>query len=199
MVPGLNVQGAFTGGGAQIGRTIDTENHYELQNYTSVASGAHSWKFGVRVRAVTINNISPTNFGGTFIFAGGYGPYSRGDTCNQTVPDAEFADCMTLLPSSVISMRCARTCLEECPSQFTISDREPAGERQPGGCRSLRGRRLAGEAQSYSQPGLALRNANQYSRLARLGAALRICLGAGTEQEQSASQNGFPRRIRHVL
>ena len=43
-------------------RTTDTENHYELQNYTTVSGGAHTWKFGVRVRAVTINNFSPHEF-----------------------------------------------------------------------------------------------------------------------------------------
>jgi hypothetical protein len=86
LAPGVTVTGSFMGGGAQIGRTIDTENHYELQNYTSIASGAHSWKFGVRVRAVTINNISPSNFGGAFLFTGGYGPIAAGDTCDPTDP-----------------------------------------------------------------------------------------------------------------
>jgi carboxypeptidase family protein len=68
--PSLNVQGAFTAGGAQLGRTTDTENDYEFQNYTTIANGAHSWKFGIRVRAATINNLSPSNFGGAFTFAG---------------------------------------------------------------------------------------------------------------------------------
>ncbi len=58
----------------------DTENHYELQNYTTISGGAHTWKFGVRVRAVTVNNFSPTNFGGTYNFYSGYGlaPHSDG-------------------------------------------------------------------------------------------------------------------------
>jgi hypothetical protein len=73
-LPTINVQGSFNGGGSQIGHSIDTENHYELQNYTTVASGVHSWKFGIRVRAVTIDNISPANFHGTFSFFGGYAP-----------------------------------------------------------------------------------------------------------------------------
>ncbi len=73
-LPTINVQGSFNGGGSQVGHSIDTENHYELQNYTTVASGVHSWKFGIRVRAVTIDNISPSNFNGTFSFFGGYAP-----------------------------------------------------------------------------------------------------------------------------
>ena len=58
---------SFNGGGSQLGHSIDTENHYELQNYTTIAGGVHSWKFGIRVRAVTIDNISPANFNGTLL------------------------------------------------------------------------------------------------------------------------------------
>ncbi len=72
-LPGITVAGAFNGGGAQIGKYSDTENHYELQNYTTISGGAHTWKFGARVRAVTVNNFSPTNFGGNYNFYGGYG------------------------------------------------------------------------------------------------------------------------------
>ena len=67
-LPGINVQGSFNGGGAQPGRITDTENHYELQNYTTVTSGAHTWKFGVRTRAVTIENFQAN--GGIFTFGG---------------------------------------------------------------------------------------------------------------------------------
>jgi hypothetical protein len=73
-LPGVVVGGAFNGGGAQIGNYIDTENHYELQNYTTISGGAHTWKFGVRTRAVTINNFSPQDFGGTYNFNGAYAP-----------------------------------------------------------------------------------------------------------------------------
>ena len=73
-LPTISVQGAFNAGGSQTGHSVDTENHYELQNYTTIANGAHSWKFGLRVRAVTIDNISPSNFGGTYSFFGGYAP-----------------------------------------------------------------------------------------------------------------------------
>jgi hypothetical protein len=101
---------------------VDTENHYELQNYTSVASGAHSWKFGVRVRAVSINNISPSNFGGTFIFTGGYGPLSAGVTCDQSDPNP--ADCINL--TSIQRYQYALAGLPGgVPSQFTISGGTP--------------------------------------------------------------------------
>jgi hypothetical protein len=121
LLPALTVTGSFAGGGAQIGKTIDTENHYELQNYTSIASGAHSWKFGVRVRAVTINNISPSNFGGAFLFTGGYGPIAAGDTCDPTDPGSgcinltsiqRYQNTLAGLPGGV-------------PSQLTISTGVP--------------------------------------------------------------------------
>jgi hypothetical protein len=86
MAPALMVLGSFDGGGAQVGRAYDTENHYELQNYTSIIKGAHTWKFGVRMRGVTIGNASPQNFGGTFTFGGGLAPEL--DSSNQPVLDA---------------------------------------------------------------------------------------------------------------
>ncbi len=102
-LPGLNVQGAFSGGGAQVGHSTDTENHYELQNYTSIASGAHSWKFGVRVRAITLDNLSPSNFGGSFTFAGSYAPIlnannqpiAPGVTCDPMNPNAAACENIT--------------------------------------------------------------------------------------------------------
>jgi hypothetical protein len=66
--PELQVQGAFNGGGAQTGNSSDVQNNYELQNYTSVIHGTHSWRFGVRMREGFDHNISEQNFGGTFTF-----------------------------------------------------------------------------------------------------------------------------------
>src|SRR5436309_3492756 len=68
--PAIQVLGSFNGGGAQVGHSFDARNSYELQNYTSIISGHHSWKFGARLRRETEDNISPQNFGGNFIFGG---------------------------------------------------------------------------------------------------------------------------------
>jgi Carboxypeptidase regulatory-like domain len=99
--PALVVAGAFNGGGSQVGLTTDTENHYELQNYTTVSGGAHTWKFGVRVRAVTINNFSPINFGGTYLFSGGgYGglqcDVSTLQDCSQLTSIQLYSDTLVL-------------------------------------------------------------------------------------------------------
>ena len=69
--PEIQVLGSFNGGGSQNGRSFDTQNSYELQNYTSVLKGAHAVKFGVRLRAQTDDSVSPQNFNGVFTFGGG--------------------------------------------------------------------------------------------------------------------------------
>ena len=65
---GINVQGAYTTGGAASGTQIDHQDHYELQNYTSIAQGNHFLKFGGRLRAVHDVNTSGAGFNGTYTF-----------------------------------------------------------------------------------------------------------------------------------
>ena len=48
--PTLMVQGAFTSGGSSSGTTANNQDHYELQNFTSIAHGKHFIKFGGRLR-----------------------------------------------------------------------------------------------------------------------------------------------------
>jgi hypothetical protein len=69
--PTVMVLQSFNDGGANVGRSYDTQNNFELQNYTSMVKGAHSFRFGVRLRAQTDDSVSPQNFNGTFTFAGG--------------------------------------------------------------------------------------------------------------------------------
>ncbi|HLY18996.1 MAG TPA: carboxypeptidase regulatory-like domain-containing protein [Bryobacteraceae bacterium] len=66
----ISVLGAFTGGGAPfgLGQSYSNENHYELQNYTSIVHGTHFFKFGGRLRDVTLSNDSTQNYNGTFTF-----------------------------------------------------------------------------------------------------------------------------------
>ena len=67
--PTISVLGAFTCGGNQIGNGSDVQNHYELQNYTSIVHGNHLVKFGGRLRATTDSNVSNANFNGAFTFS----------------------------------------------------------------------------------------------------------------------------------
>jgi hypothetical protein len=64
----VQVQGAFTGGGNSQGRLLDTQNHVEIHNLTSITSGKHYFSFGGRVRDVHEWNSSAGNFNGTFTF-----------------------------------------------------------------------------------------------------------------------------------
>jgi Carboxypeptidase regulatory-like domain/TonB dependent receptor len=67
--PAVNVLGAFTSGGNSRGAIIDHQDHYELQNYTSLVHGSHIFKFGGRLRAVRDASSSQSGFNGTFIFS----------------------------------------------------------------------------------------------------------------------------------
>ena len=69
--PTVQVLQSFNSGGNTVGRTFDTQNNFEMQNYTSMANGSHSWRFGVRLRGQTDDSVSPQNFNGTFTFGGG--------------------------------------------------------------------------------------------------------------------------------
>jgi hypothetical protein len=84
--PEIQVLGSFNGGGALVGQSSDTQNSYELQNYTSTLHGSHTWKFGVRLRGQTDASVSPQNFNGVFTFSGGLAPQL--DSNNEPVVDA---------------------------------------------------------------------------------------------------------------
>lgn len=74
-IPTINVQDAFTGGGSQVGLSSSKNQNWELTNTTSLVLGTHSLKTGARFRYVSISDISPQNFGGTYtFFGGGVGP-----------------------------------------------------------------------------------------------------------------------------
>jgi hypothetical protein len=64
----ISVPGAFTSGGNSQGTILDTQDHYEFQNYTSMVMGKHLLKFGARLRAIRDASNSSSNFNGTFTF-----------------------------------------------------------------------------------------------------------------------------------
>ena len=73
--PQLNVTNSFVAGGSGYSalgynNASDTQHQYELQNYTSITAGAHTMKFGARIRADLIDDYSAKNFNGTFSFLG---------------------------------------------------------------------------------------------------------------------------------
>ena len=72
--PSVQVLGSFTAGGSPVGHNLDRQTFYELQNNTTSVRGSHAWRFGVRARYQTDDNVSPQNFNGTFTFSGGLAP-----------------------------------------------------------------------------------------------------------------------------
>ena len=67
--PALVVEGAFTGGGNDLGQFSDHQDKYELQNYLSLAEGKHYLNLGGRLRADRDANRSLANYNGEFIFS----------------------------------------------------------------------------------------------------------------------------------
>jgi carboxypeptidase family protein len=117
--PTISVLGAFTGGGNQLGNLVDKQNHYELQNYTSIAHGNHLIKLGGRLRAVTDSNQSTSSFNGVFTFSSltAYQTDPRGGT-------ACVASLAAALPSPPTPSQ-----LEACgASQLSIITGQPLSE-----------------------------------------------------------------------
>jgi hypothetical protein len=95
LLPQINVSGAFTAGGANMGTNLDTRQHFELQNNTSVLHGTHTFRYGVRARRESDRNVSPNGFGGQFFFDGGSAPVL--DANNQVVTDSNGNPLLTTL------------------------------------------------------------------------------------------------------
>jgi hypothetical protein len=93
--PQINVSGAFTIGGANMGTNLDTRQHFELQNNTSISHTPHTFRYGVRARRESDRSESPNGFGGQFFFDGGAAPVL--DASNNIVTDANGNPVLTTL------------------------------------------------------------------------------------------------------
>jgi hypothetical protein len=129
IAPVIQVSGSFTGGGATSPRNTDTQNNFELQNYTSVLHGKHFFRFGIRLRESSDGNYATNNFSGTYTFSGATGPQL--DAANRIVTDATGAPVLINI-SSIEQYR--RTLIFGAnarmygggPSQFTLTAGNPA-------------------------------------------------------------------------
>jgi Carboxypeptidase regulatory-like domain len=95
--PETQVLGSFIGGGSQNGLSLNTENDFELQNYTSLVRNKHTVRFGVRLRGQMDSSVTRQNFNGTFTFAGGLAPEL--DSNNQPVLDGSGNPVLTSIKS----------------------------------------------------------------------------------------------------
>ena len=98
--PTITVQGAFTGGGSNLGTVLDAQDHYELQNYTTAALGAHSLRFGARLRAVRDSNSSTAGFNGNYTYAS-LDTYAAGQPSQYEVTVGTPAAKVTLFDAGV--------------------------------------------------------------------------------------------------
>ncbi len=116
--PQLNVGNSFISGGSgysssQYGSSYDLQNQYELQNYTSVTSGAHVMKFGLRIRADALDDYSVKNFNGAYTFQGN----------SQLSSIEQYLTTMQLLKEGYTSQQV--TAMGYGPSLFTMSAGKP--------------------------------------------------------------------------
>jgi len=72
--PGIRVPDAFIGGGSAVGAATNGESRWNLSNQSRWVRSGHTFKAGVQLRGVRIEDTSPWNFGGTFTFAGKLAP-----------------------------------------------------------------------------------------------------------------------------
>ena len=117
--PTISVLGAFTGGGNQIGNSSDTQNHYELQNYTSIVHGNHLIKFGGRLRDMTDSNVSNQNFNGAFTFS---------TLTNYEINVLPGTSCLSLLIAALPTIPTTGQLANCGASQFSITTGQPLSE-----------------------------------------------------------------------
>jgi hypothetical protein len=84
--PQISVPGFFSGGGSNGQHYSDHEDHFELQNLTTMSAGAHAIKFGTRVRYHREADWTNANFNGQFSFTSlnSYLAMLNGLAANQT-------------------------------------------------------------------------------------------------------------------
>ncbi len=68
VTPAVTVQGAFTSGGNSAGSERDTQNNFELQNYSTATTGNHTLRLGTRLRLYDDTSFSTTGQNGTYTF-----------------------------------------------------------------------------------------------------------------------------------
>ncbi|MFL6332248.1 MAG: carboxypeptidase regulatory-like domain-containing protein [Pyrinomonadaceae bacterium] len=67
-IPTVSVFDAFTAGSSSGGNSFNENTRWEVTNTTTQAHGAHSLKFGARLRGVRLSDFSESNFNGIYSF-----------------------------------------------------------------------------------------------------------------------------------
>jgi hypothetical protein len=96
--PTVSVPGAFTAGGNNSQLSNDHQDHLELQNLTTMTTGAHAIKFGTRLRYNRDANSATSGFNGAFSFTSVAAYVTMlndlvaGDSFSQIAADGGLAD-----------------------------------------------------------------------------------------------------------
>jgi len=128
-IPVLNVSGAFISGGSQVGHALSSNSRWELQNFLAWQKGTHALKIGGRVRGVRITDSNPSNFGGTYVFTGGFVPALDANN-NPIITQPEFVDSLERYRRTLLGQQLGLTptqirALGGGASQFSISSGNP--------------------------------------------------------------------------
>ncbi|HVQ37615.1 MAG TPA: carboxypeptidase regulatory-like domain-containing protein [Pyrinomonadaceae bacterium] len=128
-LPVLQVSGAFTSGGSQVGHALNSSSRWELQNFLNWQRGTHSLKFGGKVRGVSISDSSPSNFGGQYVFTGGFVPTLDANN-NPITTQPVFVDSLERYRRTLLGQRLGRNAAQiramgGGASQFSISSGNP--------------------------------------------------------------------------
>lgn len=102
-LPTVQVLDSFTGGGSQIGRSSNEDTRWELYSAMSWMLTKHYLKAGVRLRGADVSDVSPVNFGGTYVFSGGLAP--RLDADDRPVLDTANGQPVLVPITSIESYR----------------------------------------------------------------------------------------------
>lgn len=115
--PTLSVQGAFTAGGSSNGKQNSTQDHIEVQNYTSIALSKNFIRLGGRLRYNNNSVYSTSGANGTFIYN------NLLDPCVTSNSDsAAQANCASITPTPCASAN-AGVSSYQCgiPGQYNVT------------------------------------------------------------------------------
>jgi len=95
--PSITILDAFNGGGSPVGVARYSSSRWELQDNLTFLRGRHTLRFGARLRGVQLNDLSPSNFSGTYTFAGGLAPAL--DSENHLITGSDGSPVLTQISS----------------------------------------------------------------------------------------------------
>ncbi len=169
-----------------------------------MAKGTHAFKFGGRLRGVSITDINPNNFGGTFTFTGALVPTL--DANNQPITNQPiFVDSLERYRRTLLGQQLGltRSC-RFAPSAATRRNSASRPANPQSQCFANRlwrlcSGRLARAAKLHLELRLALRGTNQHRQHSQLCAAPGVRLVARSSEQHQASEDGHSRRRRCFL